>query len=62
MENEKYKDVLKELEEIIEQKDMTIRVQKEAIKDLQRALARAEYHLNPVGKVNPDRCVKIEIR
>ena len=54
MMRKKYQTILDELSAVIEEKNMTIKVQRETIKDLQRALYRAEYHLNPLGKIHPD--------
>jgi uncharacterized coiled-coil protein SlyX len=58
--NEKqYETILAALADKITEQETTIAVQKWQIEKLEKALAEAEYHLNPVGKKRPE---TLEIR
>lgn len=58
--NEKqYETILSALADKIKEQETTIAVQKWQIEKLEKALAEAEYHLNPVGKKRPE---TLEIR
>lgn len=58
--NEKqYETILAALADKIKEQEMTIFVQSCKIENLEKALAEAEYHLNPLGKRRPE---TLEIR